>query len=238
MPDDAGGWQTIAPSPLPFGSELPKVPREMTLQDIVRVRDAFAAAARRAEHAGYEWLEIHSAHGYLSHEFLSPLTNHRTDDYGGCFENRIRFLVETTRAVRQVWPEKLPLTVRLSCTDWVPGGWDIEESVELAKRLKTEGVDLVDCSSGGTVPDAKIPAGPGFQVPFAERIRREAGIATAAVGLISSPEHADAIIRQGRADLVLLGREFLRDPYWPIRAAKALRHDDAKLPPVQYLRAW
>ena len=238
LPDDAGGWQTIAPSPLPFGGELPKVPREMTLQDIVRVRDAFAAAARRAEHAGYEWLEIHSAHGYLSHEFLSPLTNHRTDDYGGCFENRIRFLLETTRAVRQVWPEKLPLTVRLSCTDWVPGGWDIEESVELAKRLKTEGVDLVDCSSGGTVPDAKIPAGPGFQVPFAERIRREAGIATAAVGLISSPEHADAIIRQGRADLVLLGREFLRDPYWPIRAAKALRHDDAKLPPVQYLRAW
>jgi 2,4-dienoyl-CoA reductase-like NADH-dependent reductase (Old Yellow Enzyme family) len=210
----------------------------MTLQDIVRVRDAFAAAARRAEHAGYEWLEIHSAHGYLSHEFLSPLTNHRTDDYGGCFENRIRFLLETTRAVRQVWPAKFPLTVRLSCTDWVPGGWDIEESVELAKRLKTEGVDLVDCSSGGTVPDAKIPAGPGFQVPFAERIRREAGIATAAVGLISSPEHADAIIRQGRADLVLLGREFLRDPYWTIRAAKALRHDDAKLPPVQYLRAW
>ena len=238
LPDDAGGWQTIAPSPLPFGGELPKVPREMTLQDIVRVRDAFAAAARRAEHAGYEWLEIHSAHGYLSHEFLSPLTNHRTDDYGGCFENRIRFLLETTRAVRQVWPEKLPLTVRLSCADWVPGGWDIEESVELAKRLKTEGVDLVDCSSGGTVPDAKIPAGPGFQVPFAERIRREAGIATAAVGLISSPEHADAIIRQGRADLVLLGREFLRDPYWPIRAAKALRHNAAKLPPVQYLRAW
>ena len=238
LSDMDGGWQTMAPSPLPFGDDLPKVPKEMAPEEIARVRDAFASAARRAEQAGYEWLEIHSAHGYLSHEFLSPLANHRTDEYGGSFQNRVRFLLETTRVVRRVWPEKLPLTVRLSCTDWVPGGWDIEQSVELAKRLKAEGVELVDCSSGGAVPDAKIPVGPGYQVALAERIRSEAGIATAAVGLIASPEHADAIIRQERADLVLLGREFLRDPNWPIRAAKALRQDTSQFTPPQYLRAW
>jgi 2,4-dienoyl-CoA reductase-like NADH-dependent reductase (Old Yellow Enzyme family) len=238
LAESAGGWQTIAPSPLPFGGELSKVPREMTLEDIAQVRKDFKTATQRAEQAGYEWLEIHSAHGYLSHEFLSPLSNHRTDAYGGSFENRIRFLLETTGVVRQAWPDKFPLTVRLSCTDWVANGWDIDQSVELAKRLKAEGVDLIDCSSGGAVPDAKIPSGPGYQVPFAERIRREAGIATAAVGLVSSPEHADAIIRQDRADLLLLGRELLRDPNWPIRAARALRRDTTGFTPKQYLRAW
>ena len=238
LDDNAGGWQTIAPSALAFGGELPKVPRAMTEADIERVKNGFVDTTKRALTAGYEWLELHSAHGYLSHEFLSPLSNHRTDRYGGAFENRIRFLIETTRAVRAVWPDKFPLMVRLSCTDWVPGGWDIEQSVELARKLKAEGVDLMDCSSGGNVPDAKIPVAPCFQTPFAERIRREAGIATAAVGFITKPEEADEIVRTGKADLVLLARELLRDPYWPARAARTLGHGD-KLPvPVQYARAW
>ena len=238
LADDAGGWPIAAPSPLPFGDDLTKVPRAMTEADIARVQDDFVAAAKRALAAGCEWLELHSAHGYLSHEFLSPLTNQRTDQYGGSFENRIRFLLETTRAVRAVWPDQLPLTVRISCTDWVEGGWDIEQSIELARRLKAEGVDLIDCSSGGTVPHAKIPVGAGYQVPFAERIRREAGIATAAVGCITEPTQADEIIRNGRADLVLLAREFLREPYWPLKAARALGRKDSLTTPVQYDRAW
>jgi 2,4-dienoyl-CoA reductase-like NADH-dependent reductase (Old Yellow Enzyme family) len=210
----------------------------MSEADIVRVQNEFVAAARRALAAGCEWLELHSAHGYLSHEFLSPLTNRRTDQYGGSFENRIRFLLETTRAVRAVWPDKLPLAARISCTDWVDGGWDIEQSIELARRLKAGGVDLIDCSSGGTVPQAKIPVGAGYQVPFAERIRREAGIATAAVGSITEPTHADEIIRNGRADIVLLAREFLREPYWPLKAARTLGHKDLPATPVHYDRAW
>jgi 2,4-dienoyl-CoA reductase-like NADH-dependent reductase (Old Yellow Enzyme family) len=210
----------------------------MSLADIARVQSEFVVAAERSLAAGCEWLELHAAHGYLVHEFLSPISNQRADRYGGSFENRIRFLLETTRAVRAVWPERLPLAVRISCTDWVEGGWDIEQSVELARHLKAEGVDLVDCSSGGTVPDAKIPAGPGYQVPFAERIRREAGIATAAVGGITEPTHADEIIRNGRADMVLLAREFLREPYWPRVAARALGRKDAVSGPVQYRRAW
>jgi 2,4-dienoyl-CoA reductase-like NADH-dependent reductase (Old Yellow Enzyme family) len=238
LADGAGGWPTMAPSALAFGAELPKVPRAMTETDIARVRNEFVAAAQRALAAGCEWLELHSAHGYLSHEFLSPLTNRRTDRYGGGFDNRIRFLLETTRAVRAAWPDKLPLAVRISCTDWVPGGWDIEQSVELARRLKTEGVDLIDCSSGGTAPDAKIPVGPGYQVPFAERIRKEAAIATAAVGMITTPSQADEIVSRGRADLLLLARELLRDPYWPMRAARALGHAPAVPAPVQYARAW
>ena len=238
LAEDAGGWATLAPSALAFGDYLPKIPRAMTLEDIARVRGDFVAAARRSLQSGYEWLEIHSAHGYLSHEFLSPLSNQRTDAYGGSFENRIRFLLETVRGVRAVWPERLPLAVRLSCTDWAPGGWDIEQSVELARRLKAEGVDLIDCSSGGMVPDAKIPVGPGYQVPFAEKIRREAGLLTAAVGLITEPAQADALIREGQADVVLLAREFLRDPNWPLRAAKALGHADLMAPPRQYARAW
>jgi 2,4-dienoyl-CoA reductase-like NADH-dependent reductase (Old Yellow Enzyme family) len=238
LADDAGGWPTIAPSALPFGGALTKVPKEMTLADITRVQNDFVAATKRALAAGSEWLELHSAHGYLSHEFLSPLSNHRTDQYGGGFDNRIRFLLETTRAVRAVWPEKLPLTVRLSCTDWAPGGWDIEQSVELCRRLKAEGVDLIDCSSGGGVHDAKIPVGPGYQAPFAERIRRNAGVATAAVGLITEAAQADELIRNGRTDIVLLARELLRDPYWPLRAARSLGHADAVAPPLQYARAW
>jgi 2,4-dienoyl-CoA reductase-like NADH-dependent reductase (Old Yellow Enzyme family) len=233
-----GGWSTIAPSPIAFGGALNKVPRAMTEADIATVQNQFVAAAKRAVTTGAEWLELHFAHGYLAHEFLSPLSNHRTDRYGGTFENRIRFTVETARAVRAAWPEKFPLTARLSCSDWVEGGWDIEQSVELARRLKTEGVDLIDCSSGGAVPDAKIPIAPGYQVPFAEKIRREAGVATAAVGFITEPKQADDIIRNGQADLTLLAREFLRDPYWPAHAAKALGHQDKLPPPVQYARAW
>jgi 2,4-dienoyl-CoA reductase-like NADH-dependent reductase (Old Yellow Enzyme family) len=238
LADNAGGWPTLAPSPLPFGDELTKTPRPMSEADIIQVQNDFVAAAKRSQAAGCEWLELHSAHGYLSHEFLSPLTNRRMDKYGGDFENRIRFLLETTRAVRAVWPDRLPLTVRISCTDWVEGGWDIEQSVELARRLKGEGVDLIDCSSGGTVPHAKIPVGAGYQVPFAERIRREAGIATATVGSITEPTHADAIIRNGRADVVLLAREFLREPYWPLKAARILGQMDSLTVPVQYRRAW
>ncbi len=210
----------------------------MSIADIARVQECFAAAAKRALAAGCEFLEIHSAHGYLSHEFLSPLANQRTDEYGGGFENRIRFVLETTRAVRAVWPDRLPLAVRLSCTDWVPGGWDIEQTVELSRRLKSEGVDLIDCSSGGILPNAQIPVGPGYQVPFAERIRNEAGIATAAVGAITTPAQADEIIRSGRADLILMAREFLRDPNWPLRATRSLGQPKALPPPVQCARAW
>ena len=166
------------------------------------------------------------------------MTNHRTDRYGGSFENRIRFLVEAALAVRQVWPERLPLAARLSCTDWMPGGWDIEQTVELARRLRGVGVDVIDCSSGGLVPDAQIPVAPGFQVPFAERVRKEAEILTAAVGLITTPKQADAILRKEQADLVLIGRESLRDPYWPLRAAQLLGQKDAVKAPLQYQRAW
>ena len=238
LDDEAGGWPTIAPSALAFGAELTKVPQAMTEADIARVQGNFVEATKRALTAGYEWLEIHSAHGYLSHELLSPLSNRRTDRYGGTFENRVRFLIETTRAVRAVWPDRLPLGVRISCSDWMEGGWDIEQSIELARLLRAEGVDLIDCSSGGLAPDAKIPAGPGFQVPFAERIRREAGIATATVGMITAATHADEIVRNGRADLVLLARELLRDAEWPLRAARALGQTTALKPPVQYERAW
>jgi 2,4-dienoyl-CoA reductase-like NADH-dependent reductase (Old Yellow Enzyme family) len=238
LADSEDGWPTLAPSAIPFGGSLNKVPRAMTEADIAKVQNDFVAATTRAVTSGAEWLELHYAHGYLAHEFLSPLSNHRTDRYGGSFENRIRFALETAHAVRAAWPEKLPLTARISCTGWVEGGWDIEQSVELARRLKSEGVDLIDCSSGAIVPDAQIPVAPGFQVPFAERIRREANIATAAVGLITEPKQADDIIRNGQADIVLLARELLRDPYWPAHAAKALGQKDKLPPPVQYARAW
>jgi 2,4-dienoyl-CoA reductase-like NADH-dependent reductase (Old Yellow Enzyme family) len=231
-----GGWPTIAPSAILFGAELPKVPRAMTEADIVRVQNDFVAAAKRALTAGFEWLELHAAHGYLFNEFLSPLANHRTDKYGGSFENRTRFLLDTTRAVRQIWPDKLPLAVRISAIDWKEGGWDIEQSIALAKLLKAEGVDLMDCSSGGVVPDAKITVKPGYQVTFAEKIRHGADIPTAAVGFITEPKQADDIVRNGQADVVLLARQMLVDPYWPAHAAKALGH---KLPPPnQYARAW
>jgi len=238
LADTEGGWPTMAPSALAFGGLLTRLPRAMTTGDILRVQQDFVAAAQRSLKAGYEWLEIHAAHGYLLAEFLSPLSNTRTDDYGGSLDNRVRFLLETTRAVRAVWPERLPLTVRISCTEWVPGGWEIEQSIELARRLKAEGVDLIDCSSGGNVPDAKVPVAPGYQVPFAERIRHEAGIATAAVGKITEPAQAEEIIRAGRADLVLLARAFQRDVFWAAHAQWALGVPNAITPPVQYARAW
>lgn len=238
LADDAGGWPVVGPSAIPFGDTLNKTPHALSLAEIAAVQADFVAATKRALTAGYEWLELHSAHGYLSHEFLSPISNRRTDRYGGEFENRIRFLLETTRAVRAVWPVTLPFTVRISCTDWVEAGWTIEESVELARRLKAEGVDLIDCSSGGTSNAAKIPLGSGYQVSFAERIRREAGIATAAVGLITEPAQADQIVRAGQADLVLLARESLRDPNWPLRAARALQVKSPGLAPAPYLRGW
>ena len=211
------------------------MPRALTPDDLRGIVAAFAAAAGRARAAGFDVAEIHAAHGYLIHEFLSPLVNHRRDAYGGSFDNRTRLCLEVVDAVRAVWPERQPLFVRLSATDWVDGGWDADQSVELARRLKARGVDLVDCSSGGAAPNARIPLGPGYQVPFAERIRREAQIATGAVGLITSPAQADAIVRQGEADCVLLARELLRDPYWPLRAARELGHQAAW--PAQYLRA-
>ena len=231
-----GGWQTIAPSAIPFGATLTKVPQAMTEADILRVQNDFMATANRALAAGFKWLELHAAHGYLLNTFLSPLSNHRTDKYGGSFENRIRLLRDTVRAVRKVWPEHLPLAVRISAIDWKDGGWQIEDSIALAKLLKSEGVDLMDCSSGGLVPDAKIKVEPGYQVPFAEKVRHGADIATAAVGFITEPKQADDIVRSGKADVVLLARQFLRDPYWPVHAAKTLGH---KLPPPnQYARAW
>ena len=239
-PGAPAGWEPIAPSPIPFGPPPELPPREMTHADIRAVQTAFAAAAKRAHSAGAEWLEIHAAHGYLAHSFCSPISNHRADNYGGTFENRIRFLLETVQTVRAAWPETLPLTVRISATDWADdrNGWNIEDSISLARRLKTAGVDLIDCSTGGTIPDAKIPLAPNYQVPFAERIRREANIPTAAVGLITTPAQADEIIRTARADLVLIGRESLRDPHWPLRAARDLAIDTKPLAPKQYIRAW
>jgi 2,4-dienoyl-CoA reductase-like NADH-dependent reductase (Old Yellow Enzyme family) len=238
LPREAGGWQTVAPSAIAFGGALDKIPHALSVAEIGATQADFVSAAKRSLAAGYEWVELHAAHGYLAHAFLSPLSNLRTDEYGGSFDNRIRFLIETTRAVRNVWPERLPLTVRLSCTDWVEGGWTIDESVELSRRLKSEGVDLIDASSGGSSPAAKIAVGPGYQVEFAARIRREAGIATAAVGMITEPAQADEIVRGDQADIVLLARELLRDPNWPLRAASELGAKPGPKPPVQYARAW
>ncbi|MBS1859436.1 MAG: NADH:flavin oxidoreductase/NADH oxidase [Acidobacteria bacterium] len=235
IPADGGGWQPVAPSPIPFHPDDP-IPHELTRAEIAGLTAGFAAAARRARDAGFEIAEIHGAHGYLIHEFLSPLSNRRTDEYGGALANRIRFALEATAAVRAEWPAHLPLFFRVSASDWVEGGWDVDECVVLARELKARGVDLIDCSSGGNSPLQKIALGPGYQVPFAERIRRDAAIPTAAVGLITSAEQADAILREGRADMVLLAREMLRDPYFPIHAALAL---GAKPPvPPQYARAF
>jgi 2,4-dienoyl-CoA reductase-like NADH-dependent reductase (Old Yellow Enzyme family) len=235
VPEALGGWRNvIAPSALAF-AEGYAIPDALSEMEIQRVVNAFAEAGRRACDAGFCVVEIHAAHGYLLHQFLSPFSNRRQDRYGGSFEKRTRLVREVVSAVRGGWPERLPLFVRISATDWEAGGWDLEQSVELARHLKPLGVDLIDCSSGGNVPQAKIPVSPGYQAPFAERIRRDAGIATGAVGLISIPEQADEIIRRGQADLVLLAREFLRDPYWPLHAARELGHE---VPwPVQYLRA-
>jgi len=235
IPIGQGGWKPVAPSPIPFDATAP-VPEELTTDGIQRVVHKFVEATGRALEAGFEVVEIHSAHGYLLNEFLSPISNHRDDDYGGAFENRTRLVREVISAVRKVWPEDKPLFLRISATDWKePDGWTVEQSVELAKGVKALGVDLIDCSSGGLVPDAKVPATPGYQIPFAEKIRREAGIATGAVGLITSAEQADHILRKGQADLVLLARQFLRDPYFPLHAAAELQVD---VPwPKQYERA-
>jgi 2,4-dienoyl-CoA reductase-like NADH-dependent reductase (Old Yellow Enzyme family) len=238
LTDEEGGWEILAPSTVPFGGKVWRVPREMTIQDIRNVQEAFEKAAVRALQAGYQWLELHAAHGYLCHSFYSPLANFRTDEYGGEFDNRIRFTMETLERIRRVWPDNLPISVRLSCSDWLEGGWTVEDSVELAKRLKEAGADIIDCSSGLITPDhTHYPFGPGWQVPFAEQIRKEASIPTMAVGLITEPAQADDIIRNGKADIVLLAREMLRDPYWPYRAAKALNVKDRVIPPSPYLRA-
>jgi 2,4-dienoyl-CoA reductase-like NADH-dependent reductase (Old Yellow Enzyme family) len=230
-----GGWRNVvAPSAVPFADNYPH-PIEMTPGMIARAVQAFADAAKRAVRAGFRVIEIHAAHGYLIHEFLSPLSNQRGDEYGGSFENRTRLVVEITTAVRKVWPAELPLFIRISATDWVEGGWDIEQSIALAKLLKPLGVDFVDCSTGGNVARAQIPVGPGYQVPFAARIRAEANILTGAVGLITSPAQAEEIVASEQADAVLLARELLRDPYFPMRAAAALGQDIAW--PAQYLRA-
>ncbi len=235
VPIDKGGWENVmAPSALPFNEKYPK-PIALDAAGIRKVVADFAAAAKRARQAGFDVVEIHSAHGYLLHEFLSPLSNQRTDDYGGPFENRIRALLEVVAAVRSEWPLTNPLFVRISATDWANGGWNADQSVALAKILKTREVDLIDSSSGGLVPYAKIPLGPGYQVQFAERIRKEAGIATGAVGMITEAKQADAIIRSDQADIVLLAREMLRDPYWPLHAAEELGISTSW--PVQYLRA-
>jgi len=233
--ESEGGWKkVVAPSAVAFADNYP-MPHALTTDGIQEVIAAFAAAARRACQAGFRVLEIHGAHGYLIHEFLSPLSNKRADNYGGSFENRTRLCREIVAAVRSTWPNELPLFVRISSTDWIDGGWNIGESVKLATQLKQIGVDLIDCSSGGNVPHAKIPVGPGYQTVFAERIRRETGIMTGAVGMITSPIQAEHIIRTEQADAVIIAREFLRDPYWPLRAAREL--DEPIAWPVQYLRA-
>ena len=230
-----GAWETVAPSAIAFDAGYP-TPRALAIAEIVSLVKAFAKGAVRALEAGFEVLEIHAAHGYLLHEFLSPLSNHRRDEYGGSFENRTRLVVRVAEAVRNEWPERLPLFCRISATDWKEGGWDLPQSVELAKLLKRTGVDLIDVSSGGLVSNVKIPIGPGYQLPFAVAIRGEAGIATGGVGLITEPAQAETVLTNGQADLVFLAREFLRDPYWPRRAAKQL--GATIKPPVQYERAW
>src|SRR6266481_4063895 len=235
VPETEGGWQNVmAPSAIPFADSYP-TPQALTNDGIQEVVSAFAAAARRACQAGFRVIEIHGAHGYLIHEFLSPLSNHRDDAYGGSFENRTRFIREIVTAVRAAWPKGAPLFVRISATDWVEGGWDLEQSIALARELKQLGVDLIDCSSGGSVPHAKIPVGAGYQTPFAQRIRDEAEILPGAVGMITAPAQAEHIINTGQADAILMAREFLREPYWPLRAAEELRQSVSW--PVQYLRA-
>jgi len=230
----AGGWVPVAPSALPFADGHP-TPDALSEAGISEVVGSFAAAARRALAAGFQVVEIHAAHGYLLHEFLSPLSNRRTDRYGGSLENRTRIVREVVLAVRREWPDRLPLLLRVSCTDWTDGGWDLPQTIELVRQVKPLGVDLVDCSSGGNVATAKVPAGPGYQVPFAESIRRDAAIATAAVGMITSPAQAETVVRTGQADMVLLARELLRDPSFPLRAARELAQEGPW--PRQYLRA-
>ena len=230
-----GGWTPVAPSAIKFDKGYP-VPAALDASGIAKVLDDFRTAARRAGEAGFQVIEIHAAHGYLIHQFLSPLSNSRTDQYGGSLENRARLLREVIAAVRETWPAPMPLWVRLSATDWAEGGWDIDECVQLARMLRADGVDVIDCSSGGTVPHPRIPSGPGYQVPFAARIRRDAGIPTSTVGLITEPRQAEEILQRGDADVIEMAREFLRDPYFPRRAAKEL--GETVRVPEQYDRAW
>ena len=234
LPPEDGGWQVVDPSAIPFNDVYP-IPVALTETGIRKVKDDFEAAAIRSLKAGFRVIEIHGAHGYLLHNFLSPLSNQRTDEYGGSFENRIRLLVEIVERVRAVWPEQYPLLLRISATDWAEGGWNPEESVKLAAIVKEKGVDLIDCSSGGLAAHQQIKVGPLYQTPFAEKIRKEAGIATGAVGLITTPEEAESIIANGRADMVLMAREMLRDPYFPLRAAHVLGAEVKW--PIQYERA-
>ena len=234
VPKAGGGWQTLSSSPIPFSDNYPN-PKEMDKADIKKVIDDFCQAARRSIKAGFKLIELHMAHGYLVHEFLSPLSNIRNDEYGGSLDNRCRFALEIAQNVRGIIPTDFPLFARISSSDWVEGGWDIEDSVYLSKKLKEAGVDLIDCSSGGNALKATIPAGPGYQIPFSERIKMEAGILTGGIGFITSPEQAEHIIRTGQADIVLLAREILRNPYWPMNAAKVLKADVEW--PKQYERA-
>jgi 2,4-dienoyl-CoA reductase-like NADH-dependent reductase (Old Yellow Enzyme family) len=231
---DKRGWQPLAPSPVPFAAGYP-VPREVSKTDMERIRREFVDAAGRSKAAGFQVIEIHMAHGYLLHEFLSPVSNLRDDEYGGSLENRMRFPLEVARAVREAWPNNMPVFVRISATDWVEGGWDLPQSIEFAKKLKDIGIDLIDCSSGGMVYDAVIPMGPGYQTPFATALKKEVGIATATVGFITDPAQAEQIIANELADAVVLARQMLRDPYWPLHAAKALGVEPSW--PAQYLRA-
>jgi len=233
-PDAPNGWVPVSPAATPFHPGDPP-PRAMTASDIEQVVSDFAAAAGRARDAGFDVVELHMAHGYLLHEFLSPITNERSDDYGGSLENRMRLPIRVAAAVRSVWPAGLPLFVRISASDWIEGGWDVVSSIVLSRELKGVGVDLIDCSSGGIAPGIKIPVGPGYQVPFAEAVRREAAMPTVAVGLITDAGQADEIIESGKADAVMLARQLLRDPYWPLHAAKEL---GVEIPwPKQYDRA-
>ena len=234
IPLNEGGWVPVAPSALAFAENF-ATPRTLSKAEIRGVIDAFVQGARRALDAGFQVLEIHAAHGYLIHEFLSPLSNQRNDEYGGSFENRTRLAREIAAAIRKLMPERLPLFIRISATDWKEGGWDVDQSVELAKSLAPLGIDLVDCSSGGLAVDQKITVGPGYQVPFSERIRRDAGVMTSAVGLIETKEQVAEILKSGEADLVFMAREFLRDPYWPLRASREMKQTTSW--PVQYLRA-
>lgn len=231
---DQGGWSVVAPSAIPFDEHSP-APEALDEAGIAGIVGDFRAAARRAREAGFKVVEVHAAHGYLLHEFLSPLTNHRTDRYGGSYDNRVRIVKEVCRAVRREWPDHLPLFLRISASDWDDGGWTGDNSVAIAHHLSSYGVDLIDCSSGGIAPGIRIPAGPGYQVPFSQRIKDTVPMLTAAVGFITSPEQADQIIRNEQADLVLLGRGMLRDPYWPLTAARVLKQEIAW--PNQYLRA-
>ncbi len=219
-----GGWQTVGPSAIAF-SPGTGIPVALDRNGIEQVQQDFAVAAERAVRAGFRVIEIHAAHGYLVHQFLSPLSNTRADEYGGVFQNRIRLLLEIVERIRAAVPGDLPLIVRLSCTDWAEGGWNPEEATALAKVLKDKNVDMIDCSSGGLIPGVRIPLGPGYQVPFAEQVRKEAGIPTGAVGLITTARQAEEILEQGRADLVIFGRQLLRDPYFPFHAAKELGED-------------